>query len=353
MTHLLTPGPVPIPPSVQAALARPVIHHRTPVFRAFYQEMLTGLRYLFQTEQGVGTMVGSGTLGVEAAMYSLFRPADPVLVVSMGKFSGRWAAYARLLGLHVHTLEIAWGECPSPEAIAEKATALPALKGVVLTHSETSTGVVIDLETIAHTLRELNSELLILVDGITSVGAIPYYHDAWGIDAALVASQKSLQNPAGLVAFALSERAISALRATDPSDYRNLYHYLRQARTGDYPYTPPVQLLFGVDAVLKQIRAESLPLVWNRTHQSAARFRAGLSELGGVVFPPAPGDALTAFAWPGQDIPAFKQRLEAEGYLLAGGQGELKGKILRVAHFGYATPDRMRGLLAAMLRAKA
>ena len=348
MTHLLTPGPVPIPPAIQAALARPVIHHRTPAFRSLYRALLDDLRYLFQTQHGVGTCIGSGTYGVEAAMYSLFRPGETVLVVSMGKFSARWAAYGPLLGLDTQVYACPWGGHPEPAALREAAAAIPNLRGVVLTHSETATGAALDLETIALDLRRVHPDLLILVDGITSVGAIPYYHDAWEIDASLVASQKSLMNPAGLVAFALSPRAQAALRPTDGGDFRNLYNYLRAAETGDYPFTPPVQLLYGVAEALQQLRAEGLPARWNRVHQTAQRFRQGLKAAGGEVFAAQPVDSLTAFRWPGQDMGRLKAGLAAAGFELAGGQGPLKGEILRVAHFGLVDPDLMDALLEAM-----
>lgn len=351
MSHLLSPGPVPIPASIQAALSRPVIHHRSPAFRQFYLDLLGALRYLFQTQHQVGTLIGSGTYGVEAAMYSLFRPGEAVLVLSMGKFSQRWADYAPLLRLETHTLAAAWGESLSSAAVLSAAAGIPNLRGVVITHSETSTGAGLDLESIALALREAHPELLLLVDGITSVGAIPYYHDAWALDASLVASQKSLMNPAGLVAFALSPRAEAALRPTHPGDFCNLYNYVQAATTGDYPFTPPVQLLYGVAEALRQLRDETLPVRWNRTHQTAQHFRTGLKALGGAVFPSQPVDSLTAFTWPGQDLSTLKMRLEAAGYILAGGQGPLKGQILRISHFAHTTPELMEAVLQTLRHA--
>ncbi len=177
MPHLLTPGPVPIPPFVSQALTKPVIHHRTEAFRQLYSGLLSDLRYLFQARGKVALALGSGTYGVEMAMYSLFQPGQQVLVVDMGKFSGRWGQYARVLGLEVAVLTKPWGQHASVQDILDRLRQHPDTGGLVLTHSETSTGAMIDLEEIAFAVRQVNPEMLNLVDAITSVGAMPCYYD--------------------------------------------------------------------------------------------------------------------------------------------------------------------------------
>jgi aspartate aminotransferase-like enzyme len=334
MAILLTPGPCPVPSFVAEAIAMPVMPHRTAGFEAFFGEMKEGLRYLFQTEAHVCGMMGSGTMGVEAAMYSLFKEGDAVLVPDFGKFSRRWVDYGKLMGLNLSTLTKKWGEEPSVVEFLEKAQNIPDLKGVVLTHCETSTGVAIDLEEMAFVLRRALPEVLLLVDAVSSVGAIPFYFDAWDLDCAVVASQKALMNPAGTVYVAFSERGRRAVRQTHPSDGRNLWNYLDFADRNSFPYTPPVQLFYGIMAALGHIRGAGLPAVWNRTHSSAKTFREMLLKAGGVIFGTGTGESLTAFSIPGTEAGDLRAQLKEKGFLLSGGQGELKGKILRVSHMG-------------------
>lgn len=348
-TKLLTPGPVPVPDFVMEAISRPVMPHRSTAFETFYGAMLARLKYLFLTEQKVGSMIGSGTYGVEVAMYSLFQPGDEVLVVDMGKFSGRWADYGEVLGLSVSRLNKEWRESATVKDILEAASGCDQLKGLVLTHSETSTGALLDLEEISLAIKQQYPDVLILVDAITSVGCIPFYFDDWQIDCAVVASQKALMNPAGLIAFAMSEQASHRLRSTHASDFRNLTNYLDFAENNNYPYTPPVQLLYGVDAALKYVESETLPVMWNRCHHAAQQFRTGLKALGGTLLAETPTDSLSAFAFPDQDMNVLKTRLEEEHSMqLSGGQGQLAGKIMRVSHMGMVDAEAMREVLEAM-----
>ncbi|WNJ21471.1 alanine--glyoxylate aminotransferase family protein [Pontibacter sp. G13] len=345
--HLLTPGPVPIPSFVMEAISQPVIHHRTPEFRSFYQELLSKLQYYFQTDSSTGTMIGSGTFGVECAIYSMFRPGDSVAVVDMGKFSNRWNLYAQLCSLKVHPLELAWGKAPNTQEIVAF-VAQHSPKGIVLTHSETSTGTCLDLEEIAWQLRKAHPDLLIVVDAITSVGAQPYYHDAWGIDCSLAASQKALFNPTGLVAFALSERAKNALVPTDSADFRNFYNYLASAQTGDYPFTAPVNLLYGLNAALQHIEEVGLPALWRKTHLHAQTFRKALEEMGGVVRSEFPSETLTAFHFPDKDNESLRQDLWAQGFELAGGQGSWKNHVLRLSHMYPSDMEVLESLISTL-----
>lgn len=346
---MLTPGPVTVPEFVLTAMCRPVIHHRTDAFRAFYAQLQARLRTLFLTEGLTGAFPGSGTYGVELAMRSLFHPGERVLVLNLGKFSERWAHYGQLLGLETLEIQVPWGQSISLAHLKQIVEDQPNLSGVVITHSETSTGAVVDLEEMAFVLRRAHPEMLIMVDGITSIGTLPYYHEAWDLDVSIVASQKALLNPAGLVAFALSARAEARLRPTFGGDFANLHNYAAQARQHSFPFTPPLTLLYGLDAALAQIERHTLPALWQASHRSARVFRAGLRALGGEVFASQPSDSLTAFTMDNVDLTRLKQRLEAEyGLVLAGGQGPLKGHILRVSHMGEADATRMEALLAAM-----
>ena len=351
MKYLLTPGPVPVPEFVLKAISQPVIHHRTKAFEQFYQKFLTKLRYLFQAESPnsrVGTMIGSGTYGVEAAIYSLFNQGESVLVIDNGKFSERWAVFSRKLGLNTIILKKDWGESPEVREVLEQLTKHPSIAGIILTHSETSTGALLDLEEIAFTVKKDFPETLIVVDGITSIGAIPFYFDQWQIDAAITASQKALMNPTGTIAFALSELALKKLRnKEDGADSRNLANYIKSAEKFSYPFTAPVQLLYGMDAALDYICEKGLPAIWNQTHHSSMIFRKGLLTLGGKLLSKNPSDSLTAFHFPEKDNEQIRQKLiEQHQIQLAGGQGEYKGKIMRVSHMGMADSEIMEKVIS-------
>ena len=346
---LLTPGPVTVPDFVLDAMRRPVMHHRDAPFQDFFQGLQARLRKLFLTESLTGVFAGSGTYGVEIMMRSLLHRGERVLVLNLGKFSERWARYGQLMGLQVLEVQAPWGESITLEQVQTIARDQSNLGGVVITHSETSTGAMVDLEEMTFVLRRAHPDMLILVDAITSVGAMPYYHDDWGIDASIVASQKALLNPAGLVAYALSPRAEARLWPTFGGDFANLHNYAAHARQGSFPFTPPLTLMYGLDAALAHIEAQTLPVIWQAAHGSARAFRQGLAELGGEIRPEMPSGSLTAFTLPRADPNRVKQRLADEhGLLLAGGQGDWKGKVLRVSHMGQADAPMMQRLLMAM-----
>lgn len=349
MSLLLTPGPVDVPEFVLQAISQSVIPHRSAEFESFYEAMLHRLRYLFQSEGKVCTMIGSGTGGVEAAMYSLFPPGSEVLIVSMGKFSRRWADYGREMGLRIHEIVKEWGETVKMKELLDYLEQHPNIIGCVLTHCETSTGVIIDLEEIAFAVKQRFPTHLILVDAITTVGAVPFYFDKWKVDLAVTASQKSLMNPAGVVCFALSAHAVNYLRPTHSSDYRNLHNYVSFAEKNNYPYTPPVQLLYGVNAALSYIQEKTLPFIWNQTHISSQIFKKGVQLLGANLFAELPSDSLTSFFFETVSAPELKEYLEKEAQIvLSGGQAHLKGKILRISHMGLSTDDKMRLALQAI-----
>ena len=349
MFKLFSPGPVPVPDFVQQALSKAVIHHRSAEFEEFFGGFLESLSYIFQTEHKVCACMGSGTYGMEMAIYSMFQAGERVVVSTHGKFSKRWADYAKHLGVEVIELEKAWGEVPSVSEIMETLENHPHLQGLVLTHSETSTGALLDLEEIAFEVKRKYPHILILVDGITSIGSLPYFHDDWGIDCSVIASQKALMNPAGLVAFAFSPQGKQKLRETHDSDFQNLYNHLKAAQKNSSAFTPPVQLLFGVDAAMKHMEEETYPAIWNRTQQTARYFRNELKEMGGKIFPKRTTDSLTAVSFEGKDHTAIKEYMEKEHkMILSGGQGELKGKILRVSHMGLFAQIDMEDIVGAL-----
>lgn len=343
---LMTPGPVPVPEFVREAMNRPIIPHRSDDFEQFYQAVLRSLKYLFQTEAGyVGTMASSGTGCVEAAMYSLFKTGDKVAVINNGKFSKRWVDFGGQLGFQVNEIISEWGKTPSEEAIIANAA---TCKGIVLTHCETSTGSCLDLESIAYNLRKQYPDILIVVDAITTVGAQALYLDTWDLDCVVAASQKALMMPAGLGIFAVSERARTHMRTSEKGNYLQIENYLEAASRSTYPFTPPLILLYALEAVLNNIYAKGLPHYWNRTKMSAKLFRSLLKEQNGTLFCESPADSLSVFQIPGLEVSVLKASWEREGFLVAGGQEKLSGKVLRVSHMGLcASPELIQSFWKA------
>lgn len=349
MTKLfLPPGPVPVPDFVREAMNRPVFHHRTAEFGELVHDVFTGLQYLFQTESHTGIMIGSGTFGVETGMYSLFRNRDKVIIINNGKFSSRWVEYAEVLGLEVLELRLDWGEVPTFESISDLAGPdIP--QGIILTHCETSTGALTDLEPLALQLRDTWPDICILADTITSTGSLPFYLDEWGIDAAVTASQKALMNPAGIVCFGISERGMSRLQPTRPGDFANWYNYVEAARSLSFPYTPPLLGIYGIQAALNHIRQKGLPAIWNQVHRCSRRFKQEIEKIGGSVCGTFPSDSLTAFQWNSGTADELQQHLLNRHIELAGGQGIWQGKILRMSHMGSsATMPIVEEVLAAL-----
>ena len=352
-TVLLTPGPVRVAPYIMEAIAQTALHQRHSEFTAFFEKLQKGLQYLFQTKAPVLAMPGSGTTGVEVTMRSLFKPGEKVAIQDNGRFSGRWADYGQAIGLEVIPLPAEWGDTVTLEQVQELSAAHPDLKGWVLTHVETSTGIAIDLEEIAFFIREKHPEQLIVVDAICSAGIQALYMDDWGLDAAVAASQKGLGNPAGTCFVALSERAVQALTPAESSNGMHLRTFGERLEEGSYPFTPPVQLFFGIEVALGRLKEEGLPGRWNAIQALSRDFRAWLAERGGKVAGPLSGAGLTVFHFEGRNHLEILERLKTEhGIVLAGGQGKLKGEILRVGHFGdvgEAEMERLKGALGTIL----
>jgi serine---pyruvate transaminase len=345
----LHPGPVTVPPFVLDAIGKPLVHHRTAAFESFFEKFQEDLRYVFQTSEPVIAMPGSGTFGMEAAIFSVFKPGDQVAIPAMGKFSQRWAAFGISLGLDVVPLGVAWGHCITLENVRQVLSEYPNLKGWVLTHVETSTGMAIDLEEIAFAIKQDAPDQLIVVDAICSVGIQIVYTDAWQLDVVVAASQKGLSNPAGTVYVAVSPLAVKCLVYPEAADYRCLGHYHRYLMHGSYPFTPPLQLFYGVKAALERIRAESLPVVWNRTHEMSRYFKSEVQGIGGIIFGEGNADALTVFGFGRRSHEAIREMLVRDhGIELGDGQDQLHDLVIRVGHFGEASVQRMEGCIAAL-----
>jgi aspartate aminotransferase-like enzyme len=348
--YLMTPGPTPAPPEVLAAIAQPVLHHRGPDYKKLYAECLGRLREIFRTESEVLLFGGSGTGAMESAVANLCSPGDPVLVASSGYFGERWARIAAAYGAEVDHLRYAWGDVPAPDDVAGRLRERQAT-AVFLTQSETSTGVVIDLQPFAAAAREAGA--LSIVDAISSLGAVPLETDAWGIDVVASGAQKALMTPPGLAMVSASEAAWQACgRSTSPRFYFDWELTRKGQASLDAPVTPPVSLVAGLNVALKLLLEEGLESAFERHVRLGRACREGIKALGLELFSPdEDGSAVvTAVRAPeGVDSDELVLLLrDRHGVTLAPGQGELKGKIFRIGHIGYYDVFDITTALAAV-----
>jgi aspartate aminotransferase-like enzyme len=347
--RLFTPGPTSVPEATLLELARPVHHHRTAEFRAMFSEIQQLLQYIYQTKQQVYTITGSGTAAFEAGFTSVVSPGAKVLSISNGKFAERWASYGKTFGCEVKELKLPYGEGVVAQQIESelKATKFDA---ITLVHSETSTGTICDLEAIAKVIRK-SGDTLLIVDGITSVGALPFRMDQWDIDVAITGSQKSLMLPPGLGYVALSDRAWKAAEANKQKNfYFDLKKYRKSMEDGDTPFTPANTLVQAQLVSLRMIKDETIEMVWKRTHVIAEAFRAGVKAMGFELFSKSPANSVTAVKYPpGISDKDFRGALKSKHNIhVAGGQGTMEGQIFRVNHMGYTDAYDALAVVAAI-----
>lgn len=349
-SHLLAPGPTPVPPEVLAAMARPVIHHRTPQFAAVLAEVQEGLRELFGTRQDVLVLAASGTGAMEGAVTNLCSPGDEVVVVDGGKFGERWTKICRTYGVVVHEVKVDWGRAVAPQMVASALEAYPKTRAVYMQASETSTCVLHPVAKIAELTRA--RETLLVVDGITAVGVLPLPMDALGIDVLVTGSQKALMLPPGLAFAALSPRAWAAVeRATLPRFYFDFARERKGVGEKSTAWTPAISLLYGLQVALGMMRAEGWEAVHARHDRLARATRAGVQALGlGLLAPDAPSPAATAVHLPGgvDGSALFRYLRDTMRVTFAGGQDRLKGKIVRIAHLGWVDALDVVVALAAL-----
>ncbi len=334
--RLFTPGPTPVPEKVMNRMAEPILHHRTAEFSAVFSEASEILKELFQTREDVYMLASSGTGAMEAAVANLLNPGDNVLTIEGGKFGERWGELCEAYGVKATRRAVPWGKAFTPEEMAAELAQKSDYKAVLMTHSETSTGVAIDLEAIARVVHE-NSDALVIVDGITSVGAMPVRMDDWGLDVVVTGSQKGLMIPPGLAFIAVSQRAWSAVEAcTQPRYYFDLRKARQSLKAQTTPFTPAVTLIVGLLEALKMIRAEGVEAVWRRHALLAEATRRAVRALGLELLADRPSNAVTAVRIPEALLDVgLDKRLKEKGIIAAGGQAKLKGKIFRISHLGY------------------
>jgi len=332
-------------------MALPIMHHREKVFENIFTEVRQGLKYLFETKQEVLILTSSGTGAMEGAVRNLFSPGDRVLVVRAGKFGQRWGELAEAFGLVPVFADFPWGEAAAPDRIAEILQGDASIKGVLIQASETSTGVMHPIKEIA-AITSKREDVALVVDGITAVGVFELPMDAWGIDAVVTGSQKALMLPPGLAFVAFSDKAWKmAEKSRLPKYYFDLKKHLTSAQKSQTPYTPAISLIVGLNEILTMIKNEGLDEVFARHHRLAKATRAAVSAMGlSLLAKTSPSDALTAAVVPeGINGVALKKAfLERYGITVAGGQDQLKGKIIRIAHLGYFDPVDMFQVIAGL-----
>jgi serine---pyruvate transaminase len=348
--YLMTPGPTPAPPEVLAAIAQPVIHHRGPDYKKLYAECLARLREVFRTESEVLLFGSSGTGAMESAVANLCSPGEPVLVVSAGYFGERWAALARAYGAEVDHLRYAWGEIPSSDDVASRLRERSA-STAFLTQSETSTGVVSDLQPFATAVREAGA--LSVVDAISSLGAVPLETDGWGIDVVAAGAQKALMTPPGLAMVSASGAAWKkSAAAASPRFYFDWEIMRKGQSTLDAPVTPPVSLVAGLNVALGIILEQGLEAAFERHVRLGRACREGVKAMGLELFSPDDDSSavVTAVRAPeGVDSDELVLLLrDRHGVTLAPGQGELKGRVFRIGHIGYYDVFDITTALAAV-----
>jgi aspartate aminotransferase-like enzyme len=356
-TRLYTPGPTPLLPAAQFAMAAADMHHRTPEFRALYQKVLAQLRVFVGTKNDVLLLSSSGTGAMEASVSNLTSPGDKVLVLTAGKFGERWVDLAKAFGCAVDVVKAPYGETFKLDGI--RAALKPEHKAVYLQATETSTCVRHDVEAIAKLIKEVAPETLLVIDGITGLGTTHFDVDGWGIDVLIGGSQKAVMIPPGLAYLSVSEKAWAAMETSkNPRYYFDLRKERKNAVKGESAYTPAVALVAGLGAALDYIAGQAsgdlekgrIALIDN-AQLNAAATRAGLVALGFTLFAPtAPAAAATAVAVPegmnsGDVVKALKTKF---ALVTANGQGEMQGKIFRVAHLGFFDYLDTVALLGAM-----
>jgi aspartate aminotransferase-like enzyme len=350
---ILAPGPTPIPPEVLLAQGSPLIYHRGPGFGTLMTEVTDHLRTLYRTDAAeILLMTSSGTGGLESAVQNLFSPGDEVFVPLAGFFSQRWQRIATAYGLTVHTTEDEWGTKLDPTKVADALAAHPNTKAVLLTQSETSTGVIQPIERLARVANEAG--VLVVVDVVSSLGAVPVEFDGWGLDVVVGGSQKALSASPGIAFVAVSDRARAA---SETARLPRFYFDWREYRTfaalphPENPWTPAISVMQGLHAALELYFQDGVDAAFVRHRTLSRAVKDGVRAMGLDLFGEGLEDnwTVTAIRAPeGIDADTISDRMRADfSCVIAPGQGPLKGKVFRIGHFGYFNElDIIRGLAA-------
>jgi serine---pyruvate transaminase len=331
-------------------MARPVIHHRTPEFSAVLDSTRERLKPLFGTRQDIILLASSGTGAMEAAVANLLEPGDQAVYINGGKFGERWGKLIVAHGAVAHEVKVEWGRSVRPEHIEDVLISNGSTRAIFVQASETSTGTLHPIAEIGEITRRRG--VMLVVDGITSVGVFEQKMDEWGVDALITGSQKALMLPPGLAMIALSERALARARESrTPRYYFDLLREFKAQRDEHTTaYTPAVALVFGLNKALEMIEAQTLPRVFARQQLMAEATRAAALALGLSIFAENPAPGVTAMLAP-DDIDSTKvvrYMRDELGVSIQGGQDQMRGKLIRIGHMGYLSPFDMLTVVSAL-----
>ena len=338
--YLMTPGPTPVPDESLLAQAAPMIHHRAPAYTKILLRVIENLKYVFRTEQDIIIFASSGTGSMESAVVNLFSKGEKVIVVSTGNFGERWVQISDAFGLEVVKLQYDWGERSNIKDIKRIFDENPDAKGMLVTHAETSTGVVNDIKAMAQLTK--GKDTVLVVDSVSGLGACELKMDEWGIDVVVSGSQKALMAPPGLAFVSLSDKAWKFVEKSDlPKyywDYKK-YRLALQKASPQSPFTPAISTMLALGKSLQMIKDEGMENVWERHKFLAKAIREAAKAIGLELFAPDDdrANSVTAIKAPegidGQEI--VKIMREKHGITIAGGQSKVMGKIFRIGHCGY------------------
>ncbi len=338
--NLRIPGPTTVPPVILAEMARPMINHRGPEFAAIMRRVTARLQYFFQTSSPVLTYPASGTGGQESTIANLFSPGDHVVVITIGSFGNRLANIADAYGLQVSRIEFPWGQAADPDIVEARLKTLKPFRGVLMTHNETSTGVMNDVQTLTSLVRQLAPDTLIAVDAVSSLGCVPIEMDPWDIDVVFTGSQKGWMTPPGLMMIAASPRAWEASKSARlPRFYFDWASSRKKLEIGQHPTTPPISIFYALDLALEIMLAEGRDAIFAR-HQYIGEYvrnRARTMGLKLLADHANASNTVTAVLAPeGINTKALLKILREQDHIvLGGGQEHLDGKIFRVGHLGF------------------
>lgn len=349
--NLRVPGPTSLPPSVRRALSGQMINHRGPEFAALLAETTAGVQRAFKTTNDVLFFPGSGTGGLEAAVVNVFSPGDPVLAITVGAFGERWCEIAKAFGIAVEQMKLEWGTAADPAMVARRLEQGPPVRGVLVTHNETSTGVTNPVGELAPVVHR--SGALLLVDAVSSMGAIPFDTDGWGVDVAITGSQKAWMIPPGMTMLSVSERAWRAnAQARLPRSYWDFRAARAFQKQGQTPYTPAITLMYGLREALRLMDREGLEHVFARHRQVGDETRKGIRRLGLQLAADARyfSDTVTSVVAPaGVDLKHVLARLRADyDVVLAPGQDHWRETHFRIGHLGDVHLAQIRQALRAL-----
>ncbi len=334
---LLTPGPTQVPPQVCEVLGRPIIHHRTPQFQENIKQAIAGLKEIFQTQNDIYMLTSSGTGGMEAAVCNLLSPGDKAIAVDGGKFGERWVELCQAYKIDARVLKVAWGTVPTAEQIKKLLDADPDIKAVFVTSAETSTGVAPDIKAIGDVVK--NTKAILVVDAVSGLGVQEIKTDAWHCDVVVSASHKGLMLPPGLAFVSASPKSIAYINAsTSPRYYFDLREAKKAMEKVDTPFTPAIGIVIALNESLRLIKERGLDNLFKHYIRLAKATRAGTKAIGLELFPQehCATNVLTAVKLPagidGEKLTKIMR--DTHGITVAGGQDQIKGKVIRMAHMG-------------------